>query len=674
MAFDRYLAASTPAPAIGVPEEVQKAAGTSAAGYQQQFQQEATRPFESPRVDATRVQAGAVAQAKATNQPTPIFKKGDFGFVYKDAKSIPSHYNPNETLGSTIEFQDIGEGRTVSVIASNTALANVDPKANTTIPEDILAAHTDKQRKAVLMKMALDGNLGQNVRVSPEDAEEAGRLWITPSNKHKQFEIEKAWALVKQNTAIGSVGSTNESDQFTLRTRQKFGMTPSEYMINGYSSNVRGTVIDERGRDASEDVQDEIKRREIQVRELEDKFFKKGDETNPHTEAIAKKREDYSYWSAILARQPEGTSAAKQTKDRLATINTEITQLNVASTSWEAQQQQNQRRLEEGRKGLKDLLERVQGVASNTQLKAGIEMSRDTGKSIQRWTGTAIKDYQMHLGYTAKAMDDIDPALRYQYIIDNSITRKPDETAEQFNKRRKVLDRTDNPELMWWLAKNAPAKFEELSQTMPTEEEIKQSKTTTEMLVNNSYHFEQLFDINERLRNAGFIEGFTMKNFSADVKAAASARSNLIGQMRVFIVGPGNPSNFEQEILHSIIPEIDATFSVAKFHKERLRALAMISILAHHNEKTKLGFKASDSSVAFYNQRFAKLLGKKITMDDIERFKDFSDREADAYYQMKQVGNIDVGDRQGGNYGTGKMTTASYGTNYFNKATDFLNR
>lgn len=667
MPFDRYLAATPPlAPAKGVTEDVALEAGKSAAGYQQSFKDE-TKVIDAPKVDATMVQAGAVNAAKKTGQVAPKFVKGDFGFVYRDAKSIPSHVDKNSTLGSTIEFQDIGEGRTVSVISSNTALANVSKQNNVDMDEGLLAAQTDKQRKAVLMKMALDGGLASNVKVSEEDAAEAAKMWITPTNVHRQFDIEKAWALVKQNTSIGTVGSTIESDQFTLRTRKKFGMTPSEYMINGYTSNVKGTVIDESGNDASEDVGDEIARRQAQVLELEDKFFKQGNEKNPFTAQIDNKRKEFARKSTLLATINAETPAHKQVKDALGSLNTEIEQLNVASTNWDAQQQQNQRLLNEGRKGLNDLVERVKGATSNSQIRAGMENASATGLSASRWTGTQLKDVPEHFGYSAAAMDEIDPQIRNQWIIDNSVERKAGETAADWNKRRKVLDRTDNPELVWWLAKNSPVAFERLSQSMPTLEEKKQSKLTTETLINNSYHFEKLFDLNEKLRKSGFVEGFTMKTFSPEVRDAASARANLIGQMRVFIVGPGNPSNFEQEILHSIIPEIEAVFSRADFHKERLRALAMISILAHHNEKVKLGLKINDTSIRLYNQRFGKLLGKELTMDELDRFKEFSDREGDAYEQMKNVGNIDVGDRQGSGYSTGKKTALSYGQDYLAK-------
>jgi hypothetical protein len=663
MGFERYLAAA-PAPTgvNGVDPKVVDEAGKQAAGYQKDYLAE-TKVIEAPKVDSTIVEGSAKKAAQAAGVQAPKFVKGDFGFVYRDAKSIPSHVDKNQRLGSTIEFQDIGEGRSVSVISSNTALTNT---ANQNIGEGEMAALVDKQRKSVLMKMAIDGGLAKNIRVSPEDAEEAARMWITPTNAHRQFDIEKAWALVKQNTSIGTVGSTIESDQFTLRTRKKFGMTPSEYMVNGYSRPISGTVLDERGNDASEDVSDEIARRQAQILELEDKFFKKGEETNPHTSQIEAKRTEYEKEAAFLATlNSESPTYAKQ-KTKIASINTEIQQLNVASTSWDAQQQQRQRLLSEGRKGLTDLLERVKG-GSASQLRAGMENASATGISASRWVGTQIKDVGEHFGYSAAAMDEIDPQVRNQWIIDNSVERMAGETAADWNKRRKVKDRTDNPELVWWLAKNSPLAFEQLSQSMPSLEEKKQSKLTTETLVNNSYHFNKLYDLNEVLRNSGFIEGTSQKLFSPSVRDAASARANLIGQMRVFIVGPGNPSNFEQEILHSIIPEIEAVFSRSDFHKERLRALAMISILAHHNEKVKLGLKANDTSIAMYNQRFGKLLGRTLTMEELDRFREFSEREGDAYEQMKQYGNIDVGDRQGGGYGTGKKTTSAYGQEYLAK-------
>ena len=663
--FNRYLAQIT-APAEVAPE-VALEAGRQAAGYQDKFKAAVEGKETTPRVDATKVQAGAVNQAKAKGVIPPKFVKGDFGFVYRDAKVNPSHYNPTADLGSTIEYQDIGEGRTVSVISSNTALSNVTNANNVDIPEDILGAMTDKRRKAVLMKIALDGNLGRNIKVSPEDAEDAASLWITPTNRDKQFEIEKAWALVKENTSIGTVNHSYESNQFTRRVKEKFGTTPSEYLINGYMSNVHGRPLESMNRDSAEDIADEVARRESQVRELEDKFQATAGETNPHVKKIKDLQTEFDEYSLLLLRQNPETNAYKKVKQRVADLNNRIQQESAGSSAWDAQQQQHKRRLEAGRQGLNDLLERVSGVNSVGTIKTGMENARATGASSERWIGTKRRHLEEHWGYSANAMDEIDSEVRFRWIIDNNVQRKAGESAFDFNKRRRVLDRTDNVELIGWLAQNDPQSFERLSQAMPTEEERNRSKLTTETLVNNAYHFETLFNLNEVLRKGGFIEGIINKNFSPEVKAAASARANLIGQMRVFIVGPGNPSNFEQEILHSIIPEIDATFSVAKFHKERLRALAMIAILAHHNEKTKLGLKANAPSIELYNDRFGKLLGRKLTMEELDRFREFSAREADAYNQMKSIGNIDVGNRQGGGYGTGKTTTAQFGKSYFER-------
>ena len=671
MAFDRYLAAA-PTGAIGVPDDVREAAGRSAANYQKDFVSE-QKVVESPKVDATIVQGKAVEQWKLLplgKQPPspPKFKRGDFQFAYRDDKVIPSFVNPAEALGSTVEFQDIGEGRTISVVSSNTALLNVDAAANTGIDSGALAALSNKQRQAVLLKMAIDGQFGRNIKVDDDTAKEAANMWVTPTNAHRLHDIEKAWALVKQNTSMNpeSVSSTFESDQFTMNIRDKFGITPSEYMINGYSGTVDGVPAGGLP-GAEEDMEAERVKMQVTVDELTKSFYEKGKEKNPWVDKIAAKSSEFDKASALLAQMSPDTQAAKAQKRVVDDANTQMQHLHVASQAWDSERRNSERMLEIGRKGLSDLMERISGGQSNTQLKAGIEIGGTLGKYERRWSGLEDKSLVRQFGYRPAAYSKISPTERWQYIVDKKVTRKEGESAVDFAKRRHIVDRADTPELMWYLAKRDPKAFATLSESLPTEEDDVKSALTSETMVNQSFHFNKLFDLNEKLRKSSNFGAAFDKVFDPEMKAAASSRANLIGQMRVFIVGPGNPSNFEQEILHAIVPEIEAIFTVGSFNKERLRALAMISILAHHNEKVKLGYEATDTTIGMYNQRFGKLLGKPLTIEELDQFREFSEREANAYDQMKKYGNIDVGDRQGGGYSEGKKSTKVFGNEYFDR-------
>ena len=235
MAFDRYLAAGLQ-PALGVSNEDIELAGKNAADYQKSFQESQKVP-ETPALDATIVQGKALKQFELIpvgKQPPkpPRFVKGDFGYAYRDDKEIPSHVNKTEALGSTVEFQDIGEGQTISVVSSNTALLNVDYSLNNGPNAGSLAILTNKQRQASLMKMVIDGQFARNVKVDEDTAKEAAAMWITPTNAHRLHDIEKAWALVKQNTAEKTAGinpnSTIESDRFSYNFKTKNGYSPSE--------------------------------------------------------------------------------------------------------------------------------------------------------------------------------------------------------------------------------------------------------------------------------------------------------------------------------------------------------------------------------------------------------------------------------------------------------------
>ena len=673
MAFDRYLAAGLK-PALGVSNEDIELAGKNAADYQKSFQESQKVP-ETPALDATIVQGKALKQFELIpvgKQPPkpPKFVKGDFGYAYRDDKEIPSHVNKTEALGSTVEFQDIGEGQTISVVSSNTALLNVDYSLNNGPNAGSLAILTNKQRQASLMKMVIDGQFAKNVKVDEDTAKEAAAMWITPTNAHRLHDIEKAWALVKQNTAETNVGinpnSTIESDRFSYNFKTKNGYSPSEYLKNGYTSGITGLP---RGGipGAEEDMEAERVKLQAKVDELTKTFYEEGDKKNPFIPKMEALSKEFERNSSILGQISPNTSAYKGQKGIVDDINTKMQHLNTQSDAWANDRTNGERMLEQGRKSLNELQERINGGQSQTQAKAGLEVAGSLGKYKNRWSGLSDKSIEQQFGYAPAAYDSISPDERLQYITDKNIKREPGESAVSFNRRRAVIDRADTPELMWYLAKRDPNAFVTLSERLPTDEDDAKSKLTTETMVNQSYHFNKLNRLNQKLISAGYVEGFTLKNWNAEMKEAASSRAQLIGQMRVFIVGPGNPSNFEQEILHSIIPEIEAIFSVSGFHKARLRALAMISILAHHNEKIKLGYNANETSMEMYNARFSEMLGKKLTLEELNQFRDFSAREANNYSQMKRYGNIDVGDGQGGGYTGNGKTTKAFGNEYFNK-------
>lgn len=670
MAFDRYLAAGVK-PALGVSNESIELAGQNAASYQRSFQDSQKVP-ETPKLDATIVQGKAVEQWKLlpVGKQPPRFVKGDFGYAYRDDKEIPSHVSKTEALGSTVEFQDIGEGQTISVVSSNTGLLNVDYSLNNGPDAGSLALLTRKQRQATLMKMIIDGGYANNVKVDEDTAKEAAAMWATPTNVHRLYDMEKAWSLLNQNTAELTDGinpnSTIDSDRFSYNFRTKHGYSPSEYLQNGYTSGIVGLP---RGGipGAEEDMEAERVKLQAKVDELTKTFYEQGDAKNPFIPQMAALSKEFERNSAILSQISPKVSAYKGQRGLVDDISTRMQHLNTQSDAWANERTNGERQLEQGRKSLNDLQERINGGQSQTQAKAGLEVSGSMGKYKNRWTGLSDKSIEQHFGYAPAAYDSISPAERLQYIIDKNITRQPGESAVAFNRRRSIIDRADTPELMWYLAKRDPKAFVEMSERLPTDEDDAKSKLTTETMVNQSYHFNKLNTINQKLINVGYVDSIFAKTFNAEIKEAASSRAQLIGQMRVFIVGPGNPSNFEQEILHSIIPEIEAIFSVSGFHKARLRALAMISILAHHNEKIKLGYNANEKSMELYNARFGEMLGRKLTLEELNQFRDFSAKEGNTYAEMKKYGNIDVGDRQGGGYTGNGQTTKAFGNAYFNK-------
>lgn len=96
-----------------------------------------------------------------------------------------------------------------------------------------------------------------------------------------------------------------------------------------------------------------------------------------------------------------------------------------------------------------------------------------------------------------------------------------------------------------------------------------------------------------------------------EMRAAKIHQLFLMGSLREPIVGPGNPAIYEQMLLQSAIPSVDALFRIPKWEQKRLQTLALVSAGSYLTSMRQSGLSATPESVQFINERLKSVYGDR---------------------------------------------------------------
>jgi hypothetical protein len=139
------------------------------------------------------------------------------------------------------------------------------------------------------------------------------------------------------------------------------------------------------------------------------------------------------------------------------------------------------------------------------------------------------------------------------------------------------------------------------------------------------------------------IERVGRQKLDSEFAAAAPLRLSVMAALRVSYTGGGNPSNFEQEMLLSAIPAPDEALSVTSFGLQRIRLIAVLSMLNHAKTMVQNNLGAiSDEVIDSYNRQYSGIFGRRITLQD---FNDFMNSEGVVSGRNMYEGTSGMADR-----------------------------
>lgn len=132
-------------------------------------------------------------------------------------------------------------------------------------------------------------------------------------------------------------------------------------------------------------------------------------------------------------------------------------------------------------------------------------------------------------------------------------------------------------------------------------------------------------------RSDSAIEAFGMKFFDPGVAASEGSRLGIVAALRKPYTGGGNPSNFEQQMMLSAIPDPGTVFTLNNFNIHRIRTIALLSMLEHARNMQNHGLAITPDAIANYSRKYKNILGREITMKDFTRFMEIVDTHAAAW-------------------------------------------
>lgn len=576
--------------------------------------------FASNFGESSATPSGAETEPKASEAPAVVDRielPGPLGKTYlhtEPMKAISTSMTKDTPVSGTVVFEekvDSGGNKTRTPVVKYNSKALTDASGNEN-PEAV----QNFRRLSMIVDVLESGDF-KDIVPTPQEREEARDLLGTEENAFDLPSISKAYALVARNIKGGQQPYSTAANLFGIRFDERYGMSPSQFIANGDRPNEREitpstSVILEKTEQAR------VAERLAAVGTAPERPAGLQESIDLVKSDIDKLETRMKFLGRELSKAPPDSDIAKRLKaeevalgQQLRVLDSRQTQNNTVLANWESQN----RRFEARQNAIK---EEVGLDLAAQQLAAGrLSMAEKVEARLEGWIGVRPTDYSTANGFVAKGLRNI-RGLTYNIpILD-----KDGKPTGRF-----IKDRLDAPEAYKLLKKEK--QFDtimELSEGMPNEKNINDPKSG--ILVTQAKYNEALVPLNELNRMNEVFLNLGKKGLKGEAQAAwekmwfggdptmagsATFQKALVGKIREAIVGPGNPSNYEQEVINSIVPDPRDLLSRPARQKARIQALAMMAMLDHYTKMTANKLEPSEETFKNYNRQMGAIMGEKIT-------------------------------------------------------------
>ena len=564
-------------------------------------------------------------------------------------KAIESSNTPSVPVNGTIIFEkETDSAGTVTkvprIMFNSKVLTNADGTPNET--------GYRTQRQLALINEVLKGGSHKLVKPTQEERDSARDLFGTPENAFDLPEISAAWAVVKRNTDKTYKGFDSTANNFSISFQQTFGMFPSQFLVNGEQANQEEIVADANvalestatARLASrfESIGSAPQKPEG-LQESIDGVTKQLQESEAKINKLSKWLADPTIAGSDTETTYKNQLAAEMKK--LTVIQAKAQQNQIMSSNYDI----DLKAYESKRNAVEQEL-KVDKLAQD--LATGrVEQSKAVRVLREGWIGTEPEHMAMTNGFIASKLKSIKGKTGAIPMVDKE--GQPIMTVDRFgNKVQKTYqDRLDAPELMAHLLKTRRYDLiDSLSSGMPNAENVSNPKTG--ILDAQFKYNESLKPIRElKAMNDKYVavaaKGLTGEAksywnrmwYEASDAAGTTYQKTLIGKIREAIVGPGNPSNYEQEVIASIVPNPTDVLTRPERQKARIKALAAIAILNHYNRMLANKLEATPETFKMYSDQLGDVLGFPVTEEFFTGMRNDYTKSRQVYANNEAIGN-----------------------------------
>ena len=621
--------------ATGVSKEIKSPIPESAIPALNEFLQvaSASDELESPESEAA-------PEPTAPEPPVEIGAtlKGELGYSFR-------HWATTKTVDK-LSGKERPVSGTLTLDKSGDIVVNFD--SNLLKPENAsYATAINRYRTLNLMAEAMNTLAFEKIVPTKEETAAAIEMFSAPGvNDILMPDIAKAYALVQRNVSSPRGGSTDGRALIFGRDFEgRHSVFPNDYLVNGEQVDdvllePDATVLAAKRRKELFGKSVELASNPVEIPEL----YRGENPHNATVERISLQIEE------LTKTNPVSEEFQKQDSLKLRKLSEALAAAQAQQVSWE-----NERKAAiAASKRVEDAQEQVrQEIKTTLDIEEGalkeLRMADEVKDAVQSFVGLTKADKEMYTGYVAAGLEDATIGITRDIEVKGTEPRLGEKTVKDSTgrERRVVSDKVDAAEFLKEAIKGNNYKQIVVASgrgKLPDKDQRKLARESVLAFKSGVEPIKELYKSNESLVKEvrkNTVTGRAIvslkKLTDTELNSLAESRGKLIAAIRTAMVGPGNPSNYEQEILANIVPDVAQLMSSPERNRLRLKALAIGSMLAHNHRMLQNGLKITDETIAYFTREFGEILERKITAKEFLAFAD--DYNTSRTYYTRQETN-----------------------------------
>ena len=551
--------------------------------------------------------------AEPTGQPQGVNLKtgnpNDLIYPVSENVGLPSELDPLIENHVNHGFQRTNNGKQEMIHSSlifNPKTRGYQASIN---PEATDNFSLRQNRKLELMAWALNtknGNL--DVQIDDNDVKAAYDAFGVPENALQASQLAKAYKLVNNMELMDKGGYYDEKVDFLNQLfRERYGVEPSEFLASGRSATTRTTTL------GTEDANDVPRLIAENTKKLQDSLNNPNrpritdipDNISPRINEIQAKM---ARNAKILESDP-GETETKRLKSENTEYNKQLYALGQQLQTLESQRRTQQLQVQAAEandnayKGLNAQLELI-----NTAKLTSGKLSEQAESIARRFPGLTTKSREKYNGYVSNAL-----------VRNSGVTVDLPEIINGKPTGKTITNRLSLRELINYSVEHGtPDKLRPYVLDAVDEKQLEKLDASVLSYQNALVPVRDLAAITERLAKMNPVTGFLAKITDDEANTVEQKRNSIIAAIRTNAIGGGNPSNYEQELLQTLVPNAGSLTSLTRRDRLRWKNVAIVNIMKNHLNMTQNGMKLTDEALEMYNRQLSQVLGRKITRNELE--------------------------------------------------------